>query len=420
MDLLYGLLKITSMIATGMFGALGLLTKYKNDQGKITKWGKVALGGILVSSGVSLGLYILETSKAKAAAIKATAEAEATAQKLETILVNAQTTTEQQKRSLEETNILKAGLEKTLERSDYIAKGMENSLAAQQSVLSGNKRILGGVTNTVRKQGELLDLNTYTMNEVGRGLYPIKDVRIGYSIRVPMDHIQLRSYINRFNRELASYLPQLTFDSRLPWITGGSGVTGRGTYESFSFSAEAPFAPDKTNEKLAYTILCYSEVELQFFKNPIAPSVHPRISGNWESSIKPDLKLGVTGGLAPGDHIIQYELKSKRFTLQAARLSSDPRYWDSTGKIVGIPDFLGAQVFVLLPSVMRSADTAVDQFLSEIRRGFELETLIVSLSSGRAFWFREANLQKHVDKDGYPIYSFIFPKTSDELRRLER
>jgi hypothetical protein len=140
------------MIATGIFGALGLLTKYKNDEGKITKWGRVALAGILISSAISLGLYVLETSRAKAAAIKAEGVAKATAQKLETILVNAQTTAEQQKKSLEETNLLKLGLEKTLERSDYIAKGMENSLAAQQTVLSGNKSILGGVTNTVENR----------------------------------------------------------------------------------------------------------------------------------------------------------------------------------------------------------------------------------------------------------------------------
>lgn len=417
MDLLYSLLKITSMIATGVFGALGLLTKYKNDQGKITKWGKVALGGILISSGISLGLYILETSRAKAAAIKAQTEAQATARKLEIILLNAQTTAEQQKRSLVETNTLKLGLEKTLERSNYIAKGMENSLAAQQSVLSGNRKILVGVTNSVKKQGELLSLNTGTLNEVSRGLYPIKDVRMGYWIHVPMDHVQLRSYINRFGRELSLLLP-LTFDSRIPWITGGTGEAGGNTYEAFGFSAESPLTPDRPSEELAYTVLGYSEVELEFFKNPIAPNDHPLISER--SNIRPDLKLGVSGGLSDRGHTIEYDIKSKRFTLRAGGLSSDPRYWESTGKIVGIPDLLGAQMFVHLGSVMVSGDPAVDQFLPEIRRSFKLDTLIVSLSSGREFWFRGADLEKHVDKDGYPIYSFIFPKLLDELRKLER
>jgi hypothetical protein len=104
----------------------------------------------------------------------------------------------------------------------------------------------------------------------------------------------------------------------------------------------------------------------------------------------------------------------------ALGLSSNPQYWTSTGKIVGIPDLLGAQMFVLLPTAIGSGDPEVDQYLPEIRRGFELQALIVSLSSGREFWFSGPALEKLVDNGGYPIYSFRFPKTLDELRKLER
>jgi hypothetical protein len=423
MDLLYGLLKVSSLIATGLFGALGLLTKYRDAEGKITKWGKVALGGILISSFTSLSLFILETSRAKAKALDDKAKAAATAQKLETILVNAETTAEQQKKSLAETNVLKLGLGETLKRSDYIAEGMENSLAAQQAVLSGNRRILGGVTSSVQKQADLLKLNTSTLNEVSRGLYPIKDVRIGYWIRVPMDHVQLRSYLARFNSVLTPLLP-LAFGSGIPWITGGAGGMDGKTYEQFGFSAAAPMAPDRTTEKLAYTLLGYSEVSLQFFKKPIAPNDHPLISGNWQSDIKADLKLGVSsdffGRESGTPHSIEYELESRQFKIRSFGLSSDPRYWEGTGKIVGLPDLIGAQMFVDLRSVMVSGDPTVDQYLKEIRKGLELQTLIVSLSSGSEFWFRTENLQKHTDKEGYPIYSFVFPKTMEELRKLER
>lgn len=422
MDLLYGVLKVSSLIATGLFGALGLLTKYRDDKGKITRWGKVALGGILISSITSLSLFILETSKAKAKAIEDQTKAAATAQKLETILVNARTTAEQQKRSLEETNVLKQGLEETLKRSDYIAEGMENSLAAQQSVLSGNRRILGGVTSSVQKQGELLKLNTSTLNEVSRGLYPIKDVRIGYWVRVPMDHEQLKSYRARFDSVLTPLLP-LALDKRVPWITGGTGRGNSKTYDQFSFSAAAPLAPDRITEELAHTLLNYSSVELQFFKTPIAPNDHPLISGNWQSGIKSDLKLGISSdffGQEADKHQVEYHIQSKRFRLVSFGLLSDPRFWEGSGKIVGLPDLLGAQMFVHLQSIMVSGDPTVDQYLKEIRNGFELETLTVSLSSGREFWFRIEDFQKHTDKEGYAIYSFIFPKTMDELRKLQR
>jgi hypothetical protein len=415
MDLLYSILKITSLIATAVFGALGLLTQYKDDQGKITRWGRTAIAGILLSSGFSLGLYILETSKAKAAAEKAKSEAEATSEVLKNILSKAQTTA--------------AGLEQTLdqqrrnlERSDYIAVGMEDSLAAQRLVLSGNKTILSGVTNSVKKQGELLTLNTGTLNEVTRGLYPIKDVTIGYWISVPTDHVQLKSYIDRFDRELTALLPRLTFDTRISWIRGGTGEEGGGRrYQSFDFAADAPLAPSRTSERLAFTILGYSEVELEFFKQPIDPSIYRETGAFRTSRITPDLRLSVSGGFSSGlsgEHLIEYNVKSRQFRLIAHKLTSDAQYWDSTGKILGIPDLLGAQMIVRLPSIVVSGDPTLDVYLPEIRRGFELETLIISLSGGRQFRFRRDMFQKYTGERDLPIYSFTFPKTSDELRRM--
>jgi hypothetical protein len=202
MDFLYSLLKIISMIATGAFGALGLLTKYKNDQGRITKWGKVALGGILISSCVSLGLYMLETSKAKAAAIKAKADAEATALKLETILVNARTTAEQQKLSLAETNQIKSDLAETLrkqkeslEKTDSLAEGMKSSLTAQQSLLTGNQKILGGLTSSVNK----LDV---VGTNVSRSINLLGPIRLSFMLRIPAASAAMKDYRDYIRREI--------------------------------------------------------------------------------------------------------------------------------------------------------------------------------------------------------------------------
>ena len=422
MDLLYGFLKIASLIGAGIFGALGLLTKYKDEAGKITRWGRIALGGIVISSTISLGLYILETYRAKAKAVEDQTKAAAMAQKLETILINAQTTAEQQKKSLDETNALKRGLDTSLTRSDEIARGMNHSLEIQESVLSGNQQIFGGVSSTLEKQGELLKVNTNTLNEVSRGLYPIKDVRIGYWIRVPTNHPQLKPYLDRFNSVLAPMLP-LPFDSRMHWLTGGTG-SGENPkyYDDFGFSAAAPFAPDRDKEKLAYMLLNYLSLDLHFYRTPIATANHRSISGNGGPENKPDLELGVSSELSSEreKHSVVYDLKSKQFMIRGSMLRSDPQYWQSTDRIVGLPDLLGGQMFVHLRQIMVSGDPTVDQYLTEIRKGLEIQTLIVSLSSGREFWFKGDELQKHVDQSGHPIYSFIFPKTAEELRKLER
>lgn len=415
MDFLYSSLKVFSMIATGAFGALGLLTKYRDDRGKITKWGKIALAGILVSSGISLGLYILETSKAKASAIKAQNEAKATSQKLETILFNAQLTADQQKRSLVETNILKSGLEKTLDRSDHIAKQMEESLAAQQSVLIGNKQILGGVTNTVQKQSQLLNLNTSTLNEVSRGLYPIKNVTISYMIRVPMDHPEVKDYVTRLEKDLSSLANKDVYSP----IIDQTVIAEDGSRETIQFGIKSPLAPNITNEHLAYWLFDYFSLELWFYKIPVtAREIHPR---EINSLNRPDLRLSVSASLYDGNQKIEYGVKAKQFALDTNRLVSNPQNWESTGKIIGIPDLLGSEMFIVFPFERESgAQISINKSLNEIRKRFELESLYVELSDGHRFSFSKGDLQRHVDENGHPLYSFRFPDTSDGLRRLER
>src|SRR5262245_11550573 len=97
MDFWINALKVVSIVAAGIFGTLGLLTKYK-DGDRITRWGKIALGGIVFSSMLSLALQLLQTSKETAqqqqAAIKSAQEARkaeeaamATSKQLQDILV---------------------------------------------------------------------------------------------------------------------------------------------------------------------------------------------------------------------------------------------------------------------------------------------------------------------------------------------
>jgi len=101
MDVCYGILKFTSMLATGLFGVLGLLTKFRDDEtDKITKWGKVAIVGIVLSCSFSLILYTLEMLRAKQAAEDAKAKYETTTKKLDEISIAAQRTAELQSKNL--------------------------------------------------------------------------------------------------------------------------------------------------------------------------------------------------------------------------------------------------------------------------------------------------------------------------------
>ena len=164
MDVVISVVKVISIAATGAFGALGLLTKYKDDDtGKINRWGKIALSGIILSALLSLSLQFLEKTrdaqKAADDAERAEAAATRTAKKLEDILVTAQTTADQQKANLEVSTGLKEDLQTSLDTQNLnlkqtteVTRKMDVSLKAQEEVLIGNKNIFGGIVEGAERE----------------------------------------------------------------------------------------------------------------------------------------------------------------------------------------------------------------------------------------------------------------------------
>lgn len=60
------ILKLLGLVLTGAFGILGLLTEFRDDKTKrITKWGRIALIGIFLSTALSFISQLLESTKAK-------------------------------------------------------------------------------------------------------------------------------------------------------------------------------------------------------------------------------------------------------------------------------------------------------------------------------------------------------------------
>jgi hypothetical protein len=58
------ILKLLGLVLTGAFGILGLLTDFRDDKTKkITKWGKIALLGIILSTALSIVAQLLESAK---------------------------------------------------------------------------------------------------------------------------------------------------------------------------------------------------------------------------------------------------------------------------------------------------------------------------------------------------------------------
>jgi hypothetical protein len=62
--------KASSIGITGAFGILGLLKEFKTKDGRITRWGYVSLGGILISSVLGIAAQLIQSSNDAAKALE--------------------------------------------------------------------------------------------------------------------------------------------------------------------------------------------------------------------------------------------------------------------------------------------------------------------------------------------------------------
>jgi hypothetical protein len=226
-ETLIGTIKVISMMASGAFGVLGLLTKYRDDAGRITRWGKLALGGILISSTFSLALFVLETQNAKQAASEAKNRYEETKKDLETTLDRAtrnlektakletsvEATLTEQKRAqaasertldgqrelAQEAQKLSANVSSTLEQSKQISKGMSETLEGQRRLLKSGETLHDS-------QRSLLQSGEQLQEVMIRSEFPLEPLELQYSFRYSMTDPRIADYVERVRREILEYL----------------------------------------------------------------------------------------------------------------------------------------------------------------------------------------------------------------------
>jgi hypothetical protein len=54
-------LKFAALVVGGIFAAIGLLTDYRHEDGRVSKWGKIALFGIILSTIIAAGTQAVES-----------------------------------------------------------------------------------------------------------------------------------------------------------------------------------------------------------------------------------------------------------------------------------------------------------------------------------------------------------------------
>jgi hypothetical protein len=342
-------LKFLSVSLTGSFAILALLVDYRDKAtGKITKWGKISLTGIIVSTSIGLISQALEQIKAKEAA--------------------------------------DAAVEQT------------------RAELQRHSRLLAEITRT---------------------LQPIRTVKFTYWIGIDVDAPEFVAYRARLVSGVENYLrlfpssdARPSFPSAEVGLSPSVSESTTGRVLSFRTNPGSKYLPDELSEGLAYSALNFRP-HVCFRKVPVDD---PQCD-YWRDD--GDLRFLVESEDVRFGHSLHISTQTHQIEVNDSNLAQEQRFTRSNGKILAVPDLLGAQIVVFLesispmvpkpgePGVRSSQDTGIGTKTIKIPK----QTLVLSLE-GHEYWLRAPMLQSRV-VEGH-IYLFAtLPSTDAELAKLE-
>jgi hypothetical protein len=170
-----GFLELTSVVIAGGLGIAGTITETKNKKGKLTKWGIVALAGIILSNSFSFIQTYLQREKEAQEQI-ASAESERT--------------------KATEANIR---YKEQIDRLTAIVAKSDSSLKQQLSIQNQTSDVLTQVgqsvdiQNKIFKQSEVLNSQQkQTAENIGRTLNPLLPFKINFTLIVKEDTNSVR------------------------------------------------------------------------------------------------------------------------------------------------------------------------------------------------------------------------------------
>jgi hypothetical protein len=341
------ILKLAGLVLAGAFGALGLLKDFRDDKTKaLTKWGKIALYGILASTALAFIAQVLDSAK------------------------SAQDAKESEKRA-----------------QDQIARSNE------------------------------------ILTDLDRSLNPLTNIRVSYWLIVPFDAPEFAAYRKRLAKGVTEILasPGREGTPRTGYV---SVRDANGRPQAVSIPRSSPLMPQR-DEVIPYFVLRYSGIRFEFFRSPRPDS---ELTAEGTARPQADLSFDVatdTGEISSQDYSLDYDLKSKKLTIFASDLTSDPQYWRSNNRILAVPDLSNAQLSVQIDDTMVPTlpitghrDTT-GKTLSRLRSQMELQSLILKINT-RELWIkgRDKDMKRLQNWGTQPFvcYEMVFPKAVDDLQ----
>jgi hypothetical protein len=358
------ILKLAGIAYAAGSGTLALLVEFKDKiTGRITRWGRVALVGIVVSGSVTAGAELISVYKGKH-------EAE------------------------------------------------ENLRRRQEDYDRQNKQVLSLLSE--------IDRGLYPINKVAISATvraPLDDPMLKeYSQSLKnafaLHQRKVAASGNTFGDGFSGGLQVNQQEGVAPRLVS-AGIPVGSPFHPQAFKASSQYQVLRSLRLEAY--LFRNPISVDSFK----PSLYPAHRGaDMKWGVGDEAQLYYRGeGFAGAPEIPSKPI----LELSITRSASDSKDWESTGEIVAIPDLLGSQVLVTLEQGVNvdSLDTVdndsirMRESIRALLRKRELLSLELHLGS-QNYRFTPQDWVRHVDKDGQPFYEIRIPNNMEFWIRKSR
>jgi hypothetical protein len=256
------------------------------------------------------------------------------------------------------------------------------------------------------------------LEDINRSLHPFRDLDFSFSADVDLQRDALEGYRSRLDHALQSFPAAPANGSLRPDELYASQTLLDGTVKSVSVPLGSCAFPQRS-EAPAYSLFRYVSFSLIFFKQQIPEDYFAGKSFVTDlAQLTPDLAIDIEPSQNEPELELQYDVDQRRYSVRASAIKSDPILWQSTGRLISIPDLAGAQLFIRTRNGLAYAEGNNDS-LSEVRKGIRLTTLVMNVAGGRHFRFRAQDLREYTAVDGLKYYVLNFPKEADGLSLFE-
>lgn len=174
------IIELVSIVIGGTLGILGAATETKNKAGRLTKWGKIALAGIIITNSFSFVHSYLKQRQASEDAFRAQ---ERENEQLKTQVGYLDSILQKTDKSLSSQNLIQR-------KTDNLLSTLDTSANTLNSILNSNSNINSNVEENLKKQSGILAEQQKANQNIIRSLSPFLPFGISYSVKIDLSNLE--------------------------------------------------------------------------------------------------------------------------------------------------------------------------------------------------------------------------------------